>query len=41
MGLSDAVQAAVDPAVEIIRALVQEFESTGEIAVYAEAGEGY
>lgn len=41
MGLSDAVQAAVDPAVEIVRALVQEFESTGEIAVYAEAGEGY
>ena len=41
MELSDAVQAAVNPAVETIRALVQEFENTEEIIVYAKAGEGY
>ena len=41
MGLSGAVKAAVDPAVEMIQTLVREFESTGEIAAYAEAGEGY
>jgi hydrogenase maturation protease len=41
MGLSDVVQAAVNPAVDTIRALVQEFENTEEIVVYAKAGEGY
>lgn len=41
IGLSHPVQAAVDPAVEMIRAFVQEFENTGDIAVYAEAREGY
>ena len=41
MGLSDAVQAAINPAVETIRALVNEFVSTDQIALYAEAEEGY
>jgi hydrogenase maturation protease len=41
MGLSDAVQAAINPAVDTIRALVQEFVSTEQITLYAVAGEGY
>jgi hydrogenase maturation protease len=39
IGLSRDVEAAVDPSIEIIRGLVQ--ESNAEVAVFAEAGEGY
>ncbi len=41
IGLSKAVEAAVDPAIEMIRTLVKEFESNQQTLVYAEAGEGY
>ncbi len=41
IGLSRAVEAAVDPAVEMIRNLVQEFEHKEEALMFVEAGEGY
>lgn len=41
MGLSAIVQAAVEPAIEMIRHVLNEFDGQKEIAEYAEAVEGY
>jgi len=41
MKLSEVVDASVDRAAGMIKELVDEFERTGEIALYAEAEEGY
>lgn len=40
IGLSEAVQAAIDPAVNMIRKLIEEFRSSHEAFVFATAGEG-
>lgn len=41
LGLSGAVQAAIDPAVNMISKLVQEFRSNEGAIAFATAGEGY